>query len=123
MALLWNELREGNEYIVEHKKNKINQMKELNEIYKGTFIQRIPSTGSRIIPIEKRVSFEQWYEIITTWYSVFSVNNDVKYFCEDDTFYDLNKIRENADKAREQMEKRALNQILKELVNETFEWF
>ena len=131
MALLWHELRAGNEYVVVHKKNKMNQLNqlnkliqfnELNEIYKGTFIQRMPSTGSRVIPIEKRVLFEQWYEIITIWYSVFSVNNDIKYFCQDDKYYDLNKIRENANKAREQMEKRALNKILKELVNETFEW-
>jgi hypothetical protein len=121
MALLWHELRAGNEYIVLHKKNKMNLI-QLNEIYKGTFIERIPSTGSRVIPIEKRVLFEQWYEIVTMWYSVFSVNNDIKYFCQDDMYYDLNKIRENANKAREQMEKRALNKILKELVNETFEW-
>lgn len=121
MALLWHELRAGNEYVIVHKKNKMNLI-QLNKIYKGTFIERIPSTGSRVIPIEKRVLFEQWYEIVTIWYSVFSINNDIKYFCQDDTYYDLNKIRENANKAREQMEKRALNKILKELVNETFEW-
>ena len=109
-----HELREGNEYIVKHNQS--------NEIYKGTFIQRIESTGSRIIPIEKRVLFDQWYEIVTIWYSVFSINNDVKYFIEDDTYYDLNKIKENANKSRQSFEQRTLDLILKRLVNEHFEW-
>ena len=116
MALKWHELRAGNEYII------VKSTNQLTEIYKGTFIQRIPSTGSRIIPIEKRVLFEQWYEIATIWYSIFSVNNDMKYFIEDDTYYDLNKIKENAKKARQSFEQRTLDLILKRLVNEHFEW-
>ena len=114
MALL-HELREGNEYIIV-------KYYQSNEIYKGTFIQRISYNGSRIIPIEKRVLFDQWYEIVTIWYSVFSVNNDVKYFIEDDTYYDLNKIKENANKSRQSFEQRTLDLILKRLVNEHFQW-
>ena len=40
-----------------------------------------------------------------------------------DNVYDLDKIKENAKKAKEQMEKRALDIILKGLVNEHFQWF
>ena len=43
-------------------------------------------------------------------------------FDRDDTFYDAEEIREKAQKARQQMESRALNQILKGIINETFEW-
>ena len=37
-------------------------------------------------------------------------------------FYDLEEIRENGKKARQAMEQRSLNIILKRLVNENFEW-
>lgn len=43
-------------------------------------------------------------------------------FDRDDEFYDAKEIRENSQKARQQMEHRALNKILKQIVNETFEW-
>ena len=43
-------------------------------------------------------------------------------FTPNDTVYDLEEIVENGKKAREAMEQRALNIVLKRLVNETFEW-
>lgn len=44
-------------------------------------------------------------------------------FCyKEDLYYDWDEIRDNARKAREAFEKRALNQILKRLVNEEFQW-
>ena len=39
-----------------------------------------------------------------------------------DTFYDLEEIRENGKNARYAMEQRALDTILKRIVNENFEW-
>lgn len=36
--------------------------------------------------------------------------------------YDLEEIRENGQRARQNMEKRSLDMILKRLVNENFEW-
>jgi hypothetical protein len=39
-----------------------------------------------------------------------------------DIVYDLDKIKQNAKKAKESFEKRTLNIILKSLVNEHFEW-
>ena len=43
-------------------------------------------------------------------------------FDRDDTFYDAAEIEEKAQKSRQQMEKRALDMILKRVINETFEW-
>jgi hypothetical protein len=44
-----------------------------------------------------------------------SINNN-------DIIYDLDKIKHHAKKAKESFEKRALDNILKRLVNEHFEW-
>ena len=44
------------------------------------------------------------------------------FFNPTDTFYDLEEIRENGKKVREAMEKRALDMILKKVVNEHFQW-
>ncbi len=41
---------------------------------------------------------------------------------KNDTVYDLSKIKDTARKARESFEKRSLDQILKKLINEHFEW-
>ena len=43
-------------------------------------------------------------------------------FTDMDTFYDIQEMRNNKIKAQESMEKRALQQILSRLINETFEW-
>jgi hypothetical protein len=116
MALKWHELSSGCEYIIRHDTN-IHKKK----IYKGTFIEIHKSRGSRLIPIEKRRNGEK-YETVISWYSLFSVNDETKYFFESDTYYDLNKIKENANQARISMEKRAINIILKGLINEEFQW-
>jgi len=43
------------------------------------------------------------------------------FFSSTDTFYDLEEIKENGKKARQTMEKRSLDIILKQVVNENFE--
>ena len=43
-------------------------------------------------------------------------------FHKEDYYYDAEKIRENAQKAKQSMEQRALNMILKKVVNEEFQW-
>lgn len=43
-------------------------------------------------------------------------------FYPGDTYYDVEKVRKNAEYARQQMEQRSLNMILKRLVNEEFDW-
>jgi hypothetical protein len=44
------------------------------------------------------------------------------FFTSTDTFYDLEEIRDNGKKARQTMEQRSLDIILKRLVNEHFQW-
>jgi predicted nucleotidyltransferase component of viral defense system len=44
------------------------------------------------------------------------------YYTPDDEFYDVEYIKENAQRAIHDMEQRSLNIILKRLVNEDFEW-
>jgi hypothetical protein len=39
-----------------------------------------------------------------------------------DKYYYIEEFRDNARKAKQQMEQRALNIILKKLVNEDFQW-
>ena len=48
-----------------------------------------------------------WYEHLFMYY---------------DDFYDVEEIRKKSNNARQCMEQRALNLVLKRLVNETFEW-
>lgn len=43
-------------------------------------------------------------------------------FFEEDYYYDAEIIRGKAQQAREKMEQRALNMILKRIVNENFQW-
>jgi hypothetical protein len=43
-------------------------------------------------------------------------------FCPRDTYYDVEKVRENSQKAIQTMEQRTLNMILKRLVNDEFQW-
>ena len=44
------------------------------------------------------------------------------YFSREYTFYDVEEIREKGRKARQAMEERAFDKILKKIVNENFEW-
>ena len=43
-------------------------------------------------------------------------------FKRDDHFYAVEEIKEIAQQAKQKMENRALKEILKGIVNETFEW-
>lgn len=43
-------------------------------------------------------------------------------FTPNDIVYDLEEIRQNGKRARQSMEQRSLDIILKRLVNENFEW-
>ena len=43
-------------------------------------------------------------------------------FFEEDYYYDPEKIKKNSHLAKQSMEHRALNMILKRIVNEHFEW-
>lgn len=121
MALKWHELSTGREYIISHTTKRYDK-----PFYKGIFIERREIRGSRLIPIEKRIGhfggFVDQYVNVTVWYSIFSINGANTCFFESDTYYDVEVIKKNAIQARKNMEQRALNKILKRIVNEEFEW-
>jgi hypothetical protein len=68
------------------------------KIYRGTY------TKTKGILIGMKVG---WYEHLFMYY---------------DDFYDLEEIRKKSNNARQCMEQRALNLVLKQLVNENFKW-
>jgi hypothetical protein len=43
-------------------------------------------------------------------------------FCPRDRYYDVEKVRKNAQRAIQTMEQRSVNMILKRLVNDEFQW-
>lgn len=116
MALKWHELRAGNEYIISHDKTIHSKT-----IYKGIFIQRNEMRCSRLIPFEKQ-GYGPKYENISMWFSLFSINGNKKHFFEYDKYYDVAEIKKNAIHVRKNMEQRALDKILKRIVNEEFQW-
>jgi len=63
-------------------------------------------------PIKYHIDVNMRFRRTTYYYS----------FYTQDHYYDPEKIRENAQNARDKMEQRSLNIILKQLINETFEW-
>jgi len=118
MALKWHELSTGREYVISHDKTI-----HIKPFYKGIFIERCKIRGSRLI--EKKSHFGRFsdrYENVTMWYSLFSINGDKTCFFESDTYYDVAEIKQNAIQARKNMEQRALDKILKRVVNEEFRW-
>ena len=61
-------------------------------------------------------------------YNNYFTHNNTKFiFNERDSYYHVEvficEIKRRAEKARQQMEERALDKILKNLVNEEFQWF
>jgi hypothetical protein len=60
----------------------------------------------------------------TKFYLVWSVDNNlksIKYYYGIQ-YYDYDYVRERSKKAKEQMEKRALDIILKQVINDDFTW-
>ena len=45
------------------------------------------------------------------------------YFGKNCIYYEVDKIKENATMARQKMEKRALDIVLKSVINEHFKWY
>ena len=68
---------------------------------------------------EYKYSYMSGYKDTNAW---FQIKTLLDFYTDDDEFYDVKEIRENSQKAIQQMEQRSLNMILKRLVNEEFEW-
>lgn len=100
------DLREGTIYAIRYKFDN-------NRIFVGTFKHCIKDKRSNKINAN--------FENVTTHYSRHVLVELSFYNYTDYNYYDVHKIN-NAKKARHDMEKRALDQVLKRLVNEHFEW-
>ncbi len=100
------DLKEGVIYIIRYRFDK-------SRVFTGTF---------------KRFTKKNWndklnaeFENVTCYYKRGFSPEVVFWHYVDYDYYDVHKIN-NAKKARDNMETRALNQVLKRLVNEHFEW-
>lgn len=98
----YNELIPDRTYIVKRQKD------NKTDIIEGIFVSIVPDSSSVLMRSMTKRSLPGIY-----YYG----------FCyKEDIYYDWDEIRDNARKAREAFEQRALNQILKRLVNEEFQW-
>lgn len=98
----YNELIPDRTYIL--KRQKDNKF----DIIEGIFVSVVPDSSSVLMRSMTKRSLPGIY-----YYG----------FCyKEDIYYDWDEIRDNARKARNAFEQRTLNQILKRLVNEEFEW-
>jgi hypothetical protein len=96
----FDELESGREYYILHCDGYTCKK------YKGTFdVYRYSRMGG------DRYAFAWFYH-----------NSLSYYYTDDDEFYDVEKIRENSQRAIHDMEQRSLNIILKRIVNDDFQW-
>lgn len=109
-----NEFIEQNEYIIyltAYEEDK------LTNFYKGIF---------RGHYVKDKVIFNNVIEKTTLHGNSIYISikqNDVMLFYKDVyTFHDIKKVKENGKNARHAMEQRALDIVLKRLVNEHFQW-
>jgi hypothetical protein len=115
----YKELVQGKEYIV----NRAGDTFKI--IWKGTFrgeYQRYFEDHSNLIFVNciRKVNIN----LGVPDYGIMNIGSYEKplIFRKNDIFHDIEKIKDNRKKAIENMEKRALDKILKILVNEYFEW-
>jgi hypothetical protein len=81
----------------------------LGSIYEGTMVKLYPNPD--VIKMRN-----------VTLFGIPNRKSEFSFFSKHFEFYDIEEIRDNANKARESMESRALKIILQQIVNENFEW-
>jgi len=82
----------------------------LGSVYEGTMVKIYPNPD--VIKMRN-----------VTLFGVPNKKSDFSFFSKDFEFYDVQEIRENALKAKQTMEKRALQIILARIVNDDFIWY
>ena len=58
-----------------------------------------------------------------TLFGMSNKKSEFSFFSKEFKFYDIEEIRDNAKKAIQSMEQRSLKIILKQLINDDFEWY
>lgn len=53
----------------------------------------------------------------------FKYLGEISFGIETEIYYDVEKIKENSIKAKQKMEKRALDMVLKSILNDDFVWY
>ena len=85
-----------------------------NVFWKGTFREEIEQ--------HRDIKLLIFVDCIQTGIDLYPCRVWIRSFSIMNTFHDVEKIKENRKKAIQNMENRALDMILKKLVNEHFEW-
>jgi hypothetical protein len=94
----------------ELKKHKKYRAVLLGSVYEGTMVKIYPNPD--VIKMRN-----------VTLFGVPNKKSEFSFFSKDFEFYDIEEIRENALKAKQTMEKRALQIILARIVNDDFIWY
>jgi hypothetical protein len=81
----------------------------LGSMYEGTMVKLYPNPD--VIKMRN-----------VTLFGVPNKKSEFSFFSKDFEFYDIQEIRENAQKAKQSMEQRALQIILSRIVNHDFVW-
>ena len=81
----------------------------LGSVYEGTMVKLYPNPD--VIKMRN-----------VTLFGMSNKKSEFSFFSKDFEFYDVQEIRDNAQKAIQSMEQRALKIILQRLINEEFEW-
>lgn len=81
----------------------------LGSVYEGTMVKLYPNPD--VIKMRN-----------VTLFGIANKKSEFSFFSKDFEFYDVQEIRDNAQKAIQSMERRALKIILQRLINDDFEW-
>ena len=81
----------------------------LGSVYEGTMVKLYPNPD--VIKMRN-----------VTLFGMTNKKSEFSFFSKEFKFYDIEEIRDNAKKAIESMEQRALKIILQRIINDDFEW-
>jgi hypothetical protein len=81
----------------------------LGSVYEGTMVKLYPNPD--VIKMRN-----------VTLFGMSNKKSEFSFFSKQFEFYDIQEIRDNAQKAIQCMEQRALKIVLKRLINDDFEW-
>lgn len=81
----------------------------LGSVYEGTMVKLYPNPD--VIKMRN-----------VTLFGMSNKKSEFSFFSKEFKFYDIEEIRDNAQKAIESMEQRALKIILQQLINDDFFW-
>ena len=81
----------------------------LGSVYEGTMVKLYPNPD--VIKMRN-----------VTLFGMSNKKSEISFFSKEFKFYDIEEIRDNAKKAIQSMEQRALKIILHRIINDDFEW-